>query len=47
MMRVGTAAVYSESAPNDDLLRKYGLTASHIAQAARSLCERRAAHAQR
>jgi transketolase len=46
MKRVGVADVYSESAPNDDLLQKYGLTASHIAQAARSLCERRAAHPQ-
>ncbi len=44
MERVGVADVYSESAPNDDLLQKYGLTAGHIAQAARSLLERRAAH---
>jgi transketolase len=46
MKRVGVADVYSESAANDDLLQKYGLTAGHIAQAARSLMERRAAHAQ-
>ena len=46
MRRVGVADVYSESASNDDLLEKYGLTAGHIAQAARSLLERRAAHAQ-
>jgi transketolase len=46
MRRVGVADVYSESAPNDDLLQKYGLTAGHIAQAARSLMERRAAHTQ-
>ena len=44
MKRVGIADVYSESAPNDDLLQKYGLTAGHIAEAARSLLERRAAH---
>lgn len=43
MQRVGVRDVYSESAPNDDLLEKYGLTARHIAQAARSLMERRAA----
>ncbi|HMK91978.1 MAG TPA: transketolase C-terminal domain-containing protein [Thermoleophilia bacterium] len=43
MKRVGVADVYSESAPNDDLLEKYGLTAAHIAEAARSLMERRAA----
>jgi transketolase len=46
MRRVGVADVWSESASNDDLLEKYGLTAGHIAQAARSLQERRAAHAQ-
>ena len=46
MKRVGIADVYSESAPNDDLLQKYGVTAGHIAQAARSLCERWAAHSQ-
>ena len=46
MKRVGVADVYSESAPNDDLLQKYGLTAGHIAEAARSLVERRAAPTQ-
>ena len=46
MKRVGVADVYSESAPNDELLQKYGLTAGHIAQAARSLVERRAADTQ-
>jgi transketolase len=46
MKRVGVADVYSESASNDDLLQKYGLTAGHIAQAARSLMERRAAPTQ-
>jgi transketolase len=44
MKRVGVADVYSESAPNDALLEKYGLTANHIAQAARSMLEQRAAH---
>ena len=43
MLRVGVLDVFSESAPNDDLLEKYGLTARHIAAAARSLLERRAA----
>jgi transketolase len=28
--------VYAESAPNDDLLEKYGVTARHVAAAARS-----------
>jgi len=37
MKRVGIADVYSESAPNDALLEKYGLTSAHIAQAARAL----------
>ena len=46
MKRVGVADVWSESASNDDLLQKYGLTAGHIAQAARSLLERRAAPTQ-
>ena len=41
MKRVGVADVFGESAPNDELLQKYGLTAGHIAQAARSLLERR------
>jgi transketolase len=46
MRRVGVRDVYSESAPNDDLLEKYGLTGRHIAKAARSLMERRAADTQ-
>jgi transketolase len=41
MKRVGVADVYGESAADDDLLHKYGLTAGHIAEAARSLLERR------
>jgi transketolase len=43
MKRVGIADVYSESAANDDLLEKYGLTTAHIAAAARDLLARRAA----
>jgi len=39
--RVGVDDTYSESAPNDDLLEKYGLTAAHIARAAQELCESR------
>jgi transketolase len=35
--RVGWQDVYGESGPNDALLEKYGLTAQHIAAAARSL----------
>jgi transketolase len=35
--RVGWQDVYGESGPNDALLDKYGLTAQHIAAAARSL----------
>jgi transketolase len=46
MKRVGVADVYSESAPNDALLEKYGLTAAHIAQAARALIEKRPAASQ-
>jgi transketolase len=35
LARVGVRDVYAESAPNDDLLEKYGLTARHVAEAAR------------
>jgi transketolase len=42
MKRVGIADVFSESAANDALLRKYGLTSDHIAQAARTLVAGRA-----
>lgn len=35
--RVGIKDVFSESAPNEDLLVKYGLTSKDIAEAARSL----------
>ena len=42
MARVGIQDTFGESAPNDDLLEKYGLTPAHVAAAARRLC--RAAH---
>ena len=38
MRRVGVKDVFGESAPNDELLVKYGLTAKDIAEAARGLC---------
>jgi transketolase len=41
MKRVGIRDEYSESAPNDDLARKHGLTASDIADAARSVLKRK------
>ena len=37
MKRIGIRDVYSESAPNEDLAEKYGLTARHIADAAREI----------
>jgi len=37
MKRIGLRDVYGESAPNEPLLEKYGLTPRHIAAAARSL----------
>jgi transketolase C-terminal domain/subunit len=37
MKRVGIADVFSESASNDALLEKYGLTSGHIAAAATAL----------
>jgi transketolase len=37
MVRVGIRDTFGESAPNDELLEKYGLTARHIAEAARGL----------
>ena len=39
MARVGIKDIYGESAPNDALLEKYGLTPGHIADAARALIE--------
>ena len=41
LRRVGVVDIYSESAPNDDLLERYGLTAGHIAHTARLLLEGR------
>jgi len=35
LARVGVRDVYAESASNDDLLEKYGVTARHVAEAAR------------
>lgn len=43
MRRVGLRDVYGESAPNDQLLEKYGLTPGHIAEAARELLHARTA----
>jgi transketolase len=43
MKRVGLADVYSESAGNEALIEKYGLTSHHIADAARELLARRRA----
>lgn len=37
MIRVGIRDTFGESAPNDDLLEKYGLTPAHVALAARKL----------
>jgi transketolase len=36
LVRVGVHDVYAESAPNDALLEKYGVTARHVTEAARS-----------
>lgn len=40
LKRVGIGDVYGESAPNEELLVKYGLTSEDIANAARTLLER-------
>lgn len=40
MRRVGIRDTFGESASNDDLLDKYGLTSLHVAQAARELLAR-------
>jgi transketolase len=42
MKRVGINDVFAESAPNEALLEKYGLTPAHIARAARRLIAPRA-----
>ena len=39
LRRVGLRDVYGESAPNDYLLDAYGLSASHVAAAARELLQ--------
>lgn len=39
MKRIGLRDTFGESAPNQPLLEKYGLTPEHIAQAARTLLE--------
>ena len=39
LRRIGLQDVYGESAPNDYLLEKYGLTAGHVAEAARALLD--------
>jgi transketolase len=41
MERIGIRDEYSESAPNDDLAEKHGLTAPHIAAAARRVLRRK------
>ena len=41
MKRVGMQDTYGESAPDDDLLEKYGLTPHHIAEAAKALLARK------
>ncbi len=40
MRRVGIRDTFGESGPNDALLEKYGLTARHVAQAAREILSR-------
>lgn len=40
MVRVGTRDVWAESAPDDALLKRHGLTPRHVADAARSLIAR-------
>jgi transketolase len=37
MRRVGLRDTFGESGPNEALLEKYGLTAGHVAAAAREL----------
>ena len=37
MRRVGIRDTFGESAANEDLLEKYGITAEHVANAARDL----------
>ena len=44
MERIGIRDVYSESAPNEDLAELHGLTAPHIAEAARRVLRRKHGH---
>jgi transketolase len=37
MKRVGVMDTWGESAPNEELLEKYGVTGAHVAQACRDL----------
>ncbi|SVC18735.1 uncharacterized protein METZ01_LOCUS271589, partial [marine metagenome] len=37
--RVGIGDTYGESAPNEELLEKYGLTPAHVAASARRLLQ--------
>jgi transketolase len=39
MRRIGLRDVYGESAPNDYLLEAYGISAGHVAVAARAMLE--------
>ena len=39
MARVGIGDTYGESAPNEELLEKYGLTPAHVAASARRLLQ--------
>ena len=41
MRRIGIQDVFGESAPNEALLEKHGLTAAHVAEAAVSLLDGR------
>jgi transketolase C-terminal domain/subunit len=39
MRRIGLRDVYGESAPNDYLIEAYGISAGHVAAAARELLD--------
>ena len=39
MRRIGLRDAYGESAPNDYLLEAYGISAAHVATAAREMIE--------
>jgi transketolase len=40
LRRHGLADLYGESGSNEDLIRKYGLSSEHVAEAARELLRR-------